>query len=56
MAIKQKIFIAIAFCLMALSATAQTMTTMTNHSEKVAAILKAVELYAEAGRSASREI
>ena len=53
MAIKQKIFIAIAFCLMALSATAQTMT---NHSEKVAAILKAVELYAEAGRKASREI
>ncbi|MBQ6166815.1 MAG: nuclear transport factor 2 family protein [Muribaculaceae bacterium] len=29
---------------------------MTNHSEKVAAILKAVELYAEAGRKASREI
>ena len=56
MAIKQKIFIAIAFCLMVLSATAQTMTTMTNHSDKVAAILKAVELYAEAGRKASREI
>ncbi len=43
-------------CLIALSATAQTVTTMTNHEEKVAAILKAVELYAEAGRKASREI
>ena len=56
MAIKQKLFIAIAFSFIELSATAQTMTTMTNHSEKVAAILKAVELYADAGRKASREI
>ena len=56
MAIKRKIFIALALCLIALSATAQTVKTMTNHEEKVAAILKAVELYAEAGRKASREI
>ena len=56
MTIKRRIFIAFALCLMALSATAQTVRTMTNHEEKVAAILKAVELYAEAGRKASREI
>ncbi len=56
MAIRQRLFIAIALCFIALSATAQTITTMTNHSEKVAAILKAVELYADAGRKASREI
>lgn len=56
MTIKRRIFIALMLCLIALSATAQTVTTMTNHEEKVAAILKAVELYAEAGRKASREI
>lgn len=56
MAIKRKIIIALALCLMAFSATAQTVTTMTNREEKVTAILKAVELYAEAGRKASREI
>ena len=56
MTIKRRIFIALALCLMALSATAQTVTTMTNREEKVTAILKAVELYAEAGRKASREI
>jgi hypothetical protein len=56
MAIKPRLFIAIALCLMALGSTAQTITTMTNHSEKVAAILNAVELYAEAGRKASRTI
>lgn len=56
MAIKQRLFIAIALCFMALGATAQTMNTMTNRSEKMAAILNAVELYAEAGRTGSRTI
>lgn len=56
MTIKRGIFIALALCLMTLSTTAQQVTVMTNHEEKVAAILKAVELYAEAGRKASREI
>lgn len=41
---------------MTLTAIAQQAANMTNNNEKLVAVLKAVELYAEAGRQASREI
>lgn len=53
---KRYLLTAIAVCLMAIGSTAQSYNANMANNEKVAAILKAVELYAEAGRQASREI
>lgn len=53
---KRYLLTAIAVCLMAIGSTAQSNNANMANNEKVAAILKAVELYAEAGRQASREI
>lgn len=56
MAFKRFLLIAVAVCLMATGSMAQNNKADMANNEKVAAILKAVELYAEAGRQASREI
>lgn len=56
MAVKRFLLTAVAVCLMAIGSMAQHNNADMANNEKVAAILKAVELYAEAGRKASREI
>lgn len=56
MAVKRFLLTAVAVCLMAIGSMAQHNNADMANNEKVAAILKAVELYAEAGRQASREI
>lgn len=56
MAVKRFLLTAVAVCLMAIGSMAQNNNADMANNEKVAAILKAVELYAEAGRQASREI
>ena len=58
MVIRKILLTAIAVCFMAQAAVAQksNSTMANNENEKVTAILKAVELYAEAGRKGSREI
>lgn len=50
MAVKRFLLTAIAVCLMAIGSMAQHNNADMANNEKVAAILKAVELYAEAGR------
>ena len=56
MAVKRFLLTVVAVCLMAIGSMAQNNNADMANNEKVAAILKAVELYAEAGRQASREI